>query len=130
MHETGVVLVVDDEASIRELLRRSLASAGYQVREASTPIEACRIFLAERIDAVVLDVRMPGFSGLEFLKWLRTEPMESTSIPVFILTGYGLTNDEQEMTRRHHAQVLAKPHGVRELLDQLRGGAQPQPTRD
>lgn len=131
MAPDGVVLVVDDEASIRELLRRSLASVGYQIREAATPVEACRIFLEEQIDAVVLDVRMPGFSGLQFLEWLRTEPMESASaVPVFILTGYALTDDETEMTRRHHAQVFMKPNGVRELLGQLRGVAQSQPIHD
>ena len=131
MLRDSVVLVVDDEASIRELLRRSLASVGYQIREAATPVEACRIFMDEEIDAVVLDVRMPGFSGLQFLEWLRTEAMESAStVPVFILTGYGLTDEEKEMIRRHHAQVFMKPHGLRELLDQLRGVALSQPTND
>ena len=115
-----VVLIVDDEASIREVLRRSLEAAGYQTREASSPIEACRIFGQERIDAVTLDLRMPGFSGFDFLEWLRSEPMaHAHAVPVFVLTGFGLTEKEKATLGRFHVGVFYKPQGMAEMVERL-----------
>ena len=112
-----VVLIVDDEPGIREVLRRSLEAAGYQTREVSSPLEACRVFGEERIDAVTLDLRMPGFSGFDFLEWLRSEPMaQAPAVPVFVLTGFGLTDKEKATLRRFHAGVFYKPHGVAEIV--------------
>lgn len=115
-----VVLVVDDEPTIREILRRSLTTGGYQMREAASAVEACHIFQQEEIDAVILDLRMPDLSGFNLLGWLRTEPIErAQTVPVFILTGYALTDAEKETIRCHHAEVFFKPHGMRQLLESL-----------
>ena len=115
-----VVLVVDDEPNIREVLRRALASAGYRTREAASPIEACRMFGHHRIDAVILDLRMPALSGFDLLEWLRTEPLEQAqTVPVFILTGHAVTDAEKDMLRRRHAELFFKPHGISEILQAL-----------
>ena len=114
------VLVVDDEPGIRELLCRRLIKAGYKTRRAAEPVEASRIFLEEQIDAVILDLRMPELSGFNLLEWLRTEPVERMqTVPVFILTGYTLTDAEKATLRRQHAEVFYKPQGVNEILKAL-----------
>jgi DNA-binding response OmpR family regulator len=115
------VLIVDDEPSIREILRRSLTAAGYAVQEAESPVEASRIFLKEQIDAVILDLRMPDLTGFNFLDWLRTEPSEHMqTVPVFILTGHALSDTERETLRRQRAGVFFKPQGIAEILKALK----------
>ena len=115
-----VVLIVDDEPGIREVLGRSLSLAGYQPREAASPIEACRIFGQEHVDAVILDLRMPGLSGFNFLEWLRTESIDiGQTVPVLVLTGFGLTDKEKDTLRRYHAEVFHKPQGMAEIVDRL-----------
>ena len=115
-----VVLVVDDEPNIREVLGRSLIAAGYQPREAASVVEACRIYQQEQIDAVILDLRMPGLSGFNFLEWLRTESIDkSQTVPVLVLTGFGLTEKEKDTLRRYHAEVFHKPQGMAEIVERL-----------
>ena len=115
-----VVLVVDDEANIREVLRRTLVAAGYRTREAASPVEACRIFGQHRIDAVILDLRMPVLSGFDLLEWLRTEPLQQAqTVPVFILTGHPVTDTEEETLQRRHAELFFKPQGMTEILQAL-----------
>ena len=120
MSRATCVLIVDDEASIREVLRRSLVKAGYDTHEAAGPVEASRVFVAHDIDAVILDLRMPDLSGFTLLDWLRNEPNErAQTVPVFVLTGHGLTADEQETLRRRHAEVFFKPQGMSEIVKAL-----------
>ena len=120
MSHIKCVLIVDDEPSIREILRRSLAKARYDIHEAAGPLEASRAFLKHKIDAVVLDLRMPDLSGFQFLDWLRNEPNErAQTVPVLILTGHPLTPDEQETLNRRHATVFFKPRGLDEIVKAL-----------
>lgn len=115
------ILVVDDEPSIREILRRSLVAAEYAVHEADSPVEASRVFLNEGIDAVILDLRMPGLSGFSFLQWLRSEPSEHMqTVPVFILTGHALSDAERETLRRQRVDVFFKPQGIAEIVQALK----------
>ena len=114
------MLIVDDEPGIREVLRRSLVAAGYQVQEAASPVEASRIFMKEQIDAAILDLRMPELSGFNLLEWLRSEPKErAQTVPVFVLTGHTVTDAERETLRRQHAEVFFKPQGMGEILKAL-----------
>ena len=120
MSQIQCVLIVDDEPSIREILGRSLAHAGYDTHEAGGPVEASRAFLDHNIDAVILDLRMPDLSGFRFLDWLRNEPSErAQTVPVFILTGHPLTPEEQETLRRRHAEVFFKPQGLNDIVKAL-----------
>ena len=118
------VLVVDDESSILRLLARSLDAHGYATLEVAGVDDALSCMKANRVDAAILDVRMPGGkSGLELLETLRADP-ERAALPVIILTGVMLTELEAARVRALDAHVFYKPQPIEVLvqkLDQLLG---------
>jgi len=79
------ILVVDDDESIRELLRMHLASAGYEVQVAPDAIAAGYMVLKGAPDLIITDVNMPHMNGFEFVAALKSDPSMS-SIPVIFLT--------------------------------------------
>jgi CheY-like chemotaxis protein len=79
------VLVVDDEPNVRSLVRDVLELSGYLVREACSGSEALLAVEAQRPDCVVMDVMMPGLSGIEVLTELRSRPILG-SLPVLLLS--------------------------------------------
>lgn len=112
------ILAVDDEPSILEWLARSLDVFHYDVLPADTVPLACNVLRSARVDALILDVRMPGHSGLEVLEFVRSSGR--MDLPVIILTGVSsLTAEEEEIIRRHRAYVFYKPEGVDELVATL-----------
>jgi DNA-binding response OmpR family regulator len=78
-------LIVDDEESVRRLLRDTLELDGYRVREAADAMEASARIVEELPDCIVLDVMMPGMSGIELLGSLRGDPT-TADVPVLMLT--------------------------------------------
>jgi adenylate cyclase len=85
-HETGRVLVVDDNASNRDLLARRLAHEGHQVLEADSGRSALRLLGAEDVDLVLLDLMMPGMNGLEVLARLKADD-RLRQVPVIMISG-------------------------------------------
>jgi DNA-binding response OmpR family regulator len=107
------VLVVDDEPSIRELLKLHLANAGYDVRLAEDAIVAERSLREAPPDLVVVDVAMPYRDGLEFVASLSGDA-ELRRLPVIFITGYeGLASGARVLG----AGCLQKPFEVDALLD-------------
>lgn len=82
MHMKYVILIADDEAEIRELLRLYLENSGYDVLEAADGLEALAILEKKHVDLAVLDVMMPRLNGLHVLKKLR----ETSNIPVLVFS--------------------------------------------
>ncbi len=85
MNHIPKVLVVDDEPDIVEILRYNLQKQNYMVLTASNGIDAVAIAIAEIPDLIILDVRMPGLSGIETCRKIRTFP-SLKSTPVLFLT--------------------------------------------
>jgi DNA-binding response OmpR family regulator len=106
------VLVVDDEADIRELIRVLLERGGYQVIEASDGEEALRRFFDERPDLVLLDVSMPGLDGWGTLERIR----ELSDVPVVMLTARAAELDKVRGLRAGADDYVSKPFGRQELL--------------
>src|SRR3979411_518087 len=79
------LLVVDDDRRIRDLLSRFLLGEGYRVTTAETAAEARAKLEGLRFDLLILDVMMPGETGIEFARSLRT----SSSVPIVMLTALG-----------------------------------------
>ena len=100
------VLIVDDEASIRESLRMILEFEGYRVEEAATGIEALRIVRDRTPDAVLLDIRMPEMDGREALRLMRERGYD---MPVVVLSGHADVPTAVEATRRGAFDFFEKP---------------------
>jgi CheY-like chemotaxis protein len=123
------VVVLDDEPFARDLLRRFLTKYGYQAVETATAEEAIAALRRGPVDAVILDVRLPeDLTGLDVLRMLRREAPLAT-VPVIILTGSVLSDEEELEVTRQRGFLFAKPESLDVLikfLDQLLGRDQPQ----
>jgi len=114
-HET--ILVVEDEAALRALLRRILVASGYDVHVAANAGEALLICeqLGDRIQLVLTDVVMPGMSGTELVRRFETQ---CPSARVIFMSGY--TDDDLERHRVLDAPILRKPFDWRTLARRVR----------
>lgn len=100
------LLLVDDEAGIRQLLRLTLEMDGYQVLEATDGPEAIEVFQKELPELALLDVRLPGMSGIEVLERLRKM---NSDVEVIMITGHGDMEMAIECLRREASNFLIKP---------------------
>jgi DNA-binding response OmpR family regulator len=108
----GRVLVVDDEAHIRELLQGLLERAGYDVAQASSGEESLRVLYAWRPDIVLLDVSMPGLDGWQTLERIR----DLTELPVLMLTARVAELEKVRGLKGGADDYMTKPFGRQELL--------------
>jgi PAS domain S-box-containing protein len=114
------VLIVDDDLETRELLTNTLMNEGHTPLTARYAAEALRILSTSRVDAIVLDLILPGRSGFEVLTEIRAD-RRLREIPVVVVTVKDLTQGEQKTLAAQGAQVVAKAAGWRQtLLEQLR----------
>ena len=114
----GVVLLVDDEESLRAVARRMLERAGFRVLEAATGEEAVALRgrHAGTIDLVVLDLTMPGMSGVDALREIRAADPD---VAVIVASGYD-ARDSVVHLRAPGVHFLPKPYGVQQLLQLAR----------
>jgi two-component system KDP operon response regulator KdpE len=120
------VLVIDDEAQIRRLLRVTLEAAGYKVFEAATGGDGIVEAAQRNPDAIVLDLGLPDIGGLAVLKRLR----EWSRVPVLILTVRDGDDEKVAALDSGADDYVTKPFSTAELLARLRAAlrhAQPQP---
>lgn len=110
------ILVVDDDARLRDLLRRFLLGEGFRVTTAADALEARQRLAGVTFDLIVLDVMMPGESGLELTDWLR----RTHDIPVVLLTARGAPEDRIAGFEHGAEDYLAKPFEPRELCLRIR----------
>jgi len=112
-------MVLDDEPLVRRTMARFLATYGYAAVEASTFEEAQEILCSRKVFAVILDVRLPGkHTGLDVIAPLR-ERTELADIPVIVMTGGVVDEDEERLIARHRAHLFFKPEGFDALLSFL-----------
>ena len=112
------ILIVEDEAAIREMVRFAIARAGFDAREAADAHQA-EVLIADRIpDLILLDWMLPGTSGIDLLRRLRRA--ESTrAVPVILLTARG---EEEDKVRGFEVGVddyVTKPFSPRELVARM-----------
>jgi DNA-binding response OmpR family regulator len=108
------VLVVDDTEDCRLILRGMLEAAGHRVRVADSGPQALLMIAAERPEVLMLDVMMPGMSGLEVLEKLREDPA-TASLPVILVTAR--TDDDDVMDGYQHGAdyYITKPCTARQV---------------
>ena len=110
------ILVVEDDPTMRELLKLHLTAAGYAVRTARDGIEAGHAVLGLTPDLIITDVRMPNMSGFELVEALRRDPALA-AIPVIFLTIEGESFDRGASLGA--LEYLAKPIQVEVLLKKV-----------
>ncbi len=112
MEDQPHILVVDDDTRLRQLLNKYLIENGYLVSSAADAAQARRQLGAMTFDLIVLDVMMPGESGLELTKSLRAD----NTVPILLLTAMGETVDRINGLEMGADDYLTKPFEPRELL--------------
>jgi FixJ family two-component response regulator len=112
--ETAVVFVVDDDASIRAGTRSLLASMGFEVQTFESASEFLGSKRPEVPSCLVLDVRLPGLSGLDLQRELVAS---GTSIPIIFITGHGDVPMSVEAMKGGAVEFLTKPFRDQQLLD-------------
>jgi EAL domain-containing protein (putative c-di-GMP-specific phosphodiesterase class I)/DNA-binding response OmpR family regulator len=117
--ETPVVLVVDDDADLRALIALSLARADLEAVEAAGAREGLEIIGARRVDILLVDMIMPGMSGLELIRTLRANP-ETSTLPVILMTGSGDEDSVIQGLEVGADDFLGKPVRLEELVARLR----------
>ena len=110
------ILVVDDEVEIVRALRRSLAAYGYTVHTASTGEEAIQAIAKLRPDLLILDLLLPGMSGLEVCRQVRA----MSSLPILVLSVKDRERDKVEALDLGADDYVAKPFGIDEVLARVR----------
>jgi len=112
----ATVLVIDDEPQIRRVLRTTLISHGYVVIEARSGDEALALIRAEHADLILLDVNMPGRSGLETCREIRS----SSDVPIIMLTVRNTERDKVQALDAGADDYVVKPFGAEELMARIR----------
>ncbi len=116
MNENAHILVVDDDRGIQRALQRSLSAYGYEVSAVSSGEEALEEIAREHPDLVLLDLGLPGMSGLEVCEKIRAE----SNLPIIVLS---IKNAEQDKVRALDLgadDYVSKPFGINEVLARIR----------
>ena len=107
-----VILIVEDDDSIREIVQRVLEDEGYAIQIAENGVRGLEQFYLTLPDLIILDVKMPEMNGWEMLERLR----EISGCPVIMLTVFGSTDDIIRGLELGADDYLVKPFGVQELI--------------
>jgi len=109
------ILVVDDDRDVAQTVELALRRRGFKVAMANSGVEALKVLRRYDPDLVILDVLMPGMSGLEVCRRLRSDP-KTTTLPIIFLTARGQERDRIEGLRAGADDYLSKPFNLEELL--------------
>jgi two-component system KDP operon response regulator KdpE len=121
------ILVVDDEASIRQALRVTLGAIGFEVAEAATGEQALDLIRGARFDAVLLDMNMPGMGGMTACREIRRL---SPGLPILMLTIRDHQDDKVEALESGADDYVTKPFHMRELTARVRAAIRRAQTKD
>lgn len=113
------ILVVEDEAAIREMLGYALMKEGYIFEEAADVEEARKHIERRKPDLILLDWMLPGVSGVDYARRLRSN-IETREIPIIIITAKGEEADKVKALDIGSDDYITKPFSTRELLARIR----------
>lgn len=128
MYDSPRLLVVDDEEVVCQGCRRIFAPQGFEVETSTDPREGLRLASEKDYAAVVLDIRMPSMSGIQFLEQLRGKKPD---IPVVLITAYPSVPDAASAMRLGAADYVTKPFTPEDLtrtIQRVLGPRMPQPV--
>lgn len=117
MNQGGHVLIIDDEASLRQTMARILLRAGFEVTTVASGRESFAILKEHSFDLVYLDIRLPDMSGLEILKTIRSDFPE---MPIILFTAQPDLHSAVEALRSGATDYLMKPLKPETVIDRTR----------
>ena len=120
------ILVVDDEPQIRRVLRSTLSFRGYTISEAASGEEALERIRKLKPDLILLDVNLPGMSGVEACREIR----RFTDAPIIILTVRSAERDKVMALDAGADDYVTKPFGIEELLARVRASLRRHPSAE
>jgi two-component system, cell cycle response regulator DivK len=112
----SVILIVEDNEKNLKLVRDVLQVKGYQTLEAGTGEDGLKIARERKPDLILMDIQLPGMSGVEALKALRAAP-ETAAIPVVAITASVMQQDRKMVMSAGFDGFIDKPFNLRSLLD-------------
>ncbi|WP_163139062.1 response regulator, partial [Arhodomonas sp. KWT] len=113
------ILIVEDEAPIREMIAMGLGRAGFEVRHAESAEDAEAAMRLARPDLVLLDWMLPGQSGLDFARGLKRRP-DFRDIPIIMLTARGEEEDRVRGLDTGADDYISKPFSPREVIARIK----------
>jgi DNA-binding NtrC family response regulator len=116
MSNSPRILIVDDEERFRKTMAKLLGVRSLQAETAGGGVEAIEKLRTENFDIVILDVKMPGMSGIQALEQIKKN---NPFIEVIILTGYASLDTAREITRLGAYDYLLKPYDLEELIEKI-----------
>jgi two-component system, cell cycle response regulator DivK len=115
---TKRILVVEDQADNRQILRDLLTSEGYRVIEAQDGEEGVRAARDERPDLILMDIQLPLLDGYEATRRIKADPA-LRAIPIIVVTSYSLSGDEAKARAAGCDDFVPKPYSRRQLMDKI-----------
>jgi CheY-like chemotaxis protein len=119
---TVTVLTIDDDPTALQVYRESLTPEGFRVIEAASGEEGLAQARSGSVDAIVLDILLPDLDGFEVAAQLKADP-DTSAIPILVVTGHALSDEEKARLNEHALAVLAKGDealsGLRSWLEQI-----------
>lgn len=112
----GNILIVEDDPNIRKLVRVNLVKRGYTVSEAEDSHQAMAIFQSETVDLVLLDMVLPGLSGVDICVWIRAR----SDVPIIVLSARSEEDLKVAALDAGADDYVTKPFGHEELLARVR----------
>jgi DNA-binding response OmpR family regulator len=110
------VLVVEDEADIRDVISEILGIYGFSVSLASDGLEGWGLVGANSYDLIITDLGIPGINGLELVRRVRAA---SINTPVLIITGVIFENSDSEVKAMRPVEILLKPFRIEDLMRKI-----------
>lgn len=114
------IMIIDDDDNIRNLLKDFFIEQNFNIRTASSSVEAIQLMNSEYPDLILLDIMMPGMNGIEFAKVLKNK-QDTQRIPIYFITARSDT--EENMQQAYETGVegyIKKPFRLSELMEMIK----------
>jgi two-component system cell cycle response regulator DivK len=121
------ILVVEDQADNRRILRDLLSSIGYEILEAVTGDEGVTLAATQHPDLILMDIQLPGIDGYEATRRIKADSA-LRHIPIIAVTSYALSGDDTQAFAAGCDDYVAKPFSTRALLAKVRAYLPLQPS--
>jgi len=113
------ILVVEDQADNRQIIRDMLADTGYEIREAENGEDALAAIAQQRPDLILMDIQLPVMDGYTATRLIKGDPA-LRSIPIIAVTSYALSGEDKKAREAGCDDYVPKPYSPRELLAKIR----------